>query len=256
MMSKLLLDLNCLCMMATDPPMKTVHVLMPTTGHGEGSPRAPHHVVRLFHPRLDEPVGLEHWGLVLGSEHASADTTLTPLDTPHDREEIADLSKVTRKRLDRRLIGDKQVEEVVSRITLRSGRVLRLEALASWTLKGRRIFMAHRVIWRIDDFRDGPLTWVPLGATGDPPLRALPPLQPSDQGVHRVSVYHVTKQGLPPNTGRLKAHEVKEHYRAFYRFFGITNPGDDLLPGGNDGEPEYGYTCPGGRAELKRPPKA
>ena len=235
-MATLEIDLNCLCMFVRDENAASVHVLMPATDHHHkgGEEPFPPHVVRMLHPSFAEETGrpMEGWALVLGETPGSADTALGHASggagsTP----EVANLTGITGgKSVARRLVDDVQNSEVKARVTLHAGKATQLNAQAVWKLKGQNIFMAHRVVWRIEDMPEE-LTWVSLGANQPAPLQSLKELKPEVDGSYRLGIYHVTPDDLPPTgVGTLKPDQVRQHFRVFYNLLGIPNPSEDLLP--------------------------
>lgn len=236
-MATLEIDINCLCLFVRDEAARTMHVLMPSTSshhhHGADHQDAfPQHVVRMLHGSFSEKKGrpMEGWALVFGERPGSADTTLAPSGDGGSSAEVADLTTLTGgKSIERRLVED-SVDEVASRITFHAGKATALHAQAMWELGDRSIFMAHQVVWHIENVPEE-LTWISLGAEQPSPLPSLKELRPEADGSYRLSVYHVAPDDLPPTgIGTLEPEQVKQHFRIFYDLLGIPNPGDDLLP--------------------------
>lgn len=243
-MPKLTLVINCLCLFVRDEQEKTVHVLMPATGHtghdghdGGGGHQHPEHLVQVLHRSFDKGQekdkgrSMKGWALVLGEGDASADTTLEPPVLPPLGDEVVNLTNLIDKEIERRLVADQHNPEVAARITLRSGRVTRVVAEAEWELKNRSIFLAHQVTWEMLGVPHD-LTWIKLDPNaGDPPLKSLKELEPEDNLGYRIEIHHVTNEGLPPTSGGpLKPEEMAEHFRAFYSLFGMGQVDDSLLP--------------------------
>lgn len=257
-MATLEIDFNCMCVFVPDHKNHRVHVLMPSTSdhndHNDHSHAAPEsggvapgcadqHIVRLWHSSFHSQGGsyqgidMAGWALELGEKSGSADTVLEPLTPARGCPRAVNLTYVADGlQVRRELVPEIPVyhPEVVSRVTLYGGRVTALHAEARWKLKGRTIFMAHRVSWEIDNVPEE-LKWTPMGGTGDPPLRSLAHL-PGSGGSggtrrYRLSVYHVTPDALPPkDEAVLDPHQARRHFRALYRLLGLCDPGDDLLP--------------------------
>jgi hypothetical protein len=254
-MAALEISFNCLCVFVPEPDKNTVHVLMPATqGHG-GQHGSTLHVVRLLHRNLalQGGVALEKWALVLGPDVGTADTTLEPQEPPAHDAEMVNLSTISHKQLDRTLITDPD-PRIAARVTLRAGKLLRIKSLAKWHLNGKKVFMAHEATWRIDDLPGGPLEWIPLDQPGTPPptppLQFLSQLSADGDGVYRISLFHVSEEALPPNTGTLNIDKVKAHFRLFYALF-PHEPSDSELPHRDDGLPSFGFNCPTAQAVLK-----
>jgi hypothetical protein len=245
-MATLQIEFNCMCVLVPDPhpgsegAVGTVHVLMPSTEHplsgcNHGGPER--HVVRMFHPSFQpaHPKGLsmEGWALELGPQEAIAETTLQPAELDPDDAEVVNLSALTNDRmLPRRLIEGNDPPEVNARISLRSGRLARIESEAKWEFQGHPVEMAFRTVWTMEGLDpDEPLRWQSMGATARPPIMRLSDLGPGPN--HRIEIYHVPDRALPPDPndeGRLLPSQVKDHFRALYVLFGISNPGEHMLP--------------------------
>lgn len=218
-MATLQIVFNCLCLYVRDEPGKTVHVVMPATrGH---DPRHLH-LARLQHPSFPEPEGkrpLEGWGLTLGSASQPASAQTDTL-APRQNDEILDLTAAT---ADAATPGGRKVKQemvtgfhraVAARVTLRSGKVMGRGSETLWDFNGRRVRMATRVIWEmeIDDVH-APLSWQPIGASGQPPLDSLAALGGGDEPLldeheqetgrrgYRLQVIHATPRSVAPRRG-------------------------------------------------------
>jgi len=255
-MTALEIEFHCLCFFVPDPANQTVHVLMPRTpGHeshggggrerdetggggkgGEGEDEHGHpHVVRMFHRSFREEGEdkkgrpMEGFTLVLGGASGTADTSLRP-EKPR-QEEVVDLTHATGITLGRELIEDLGHSGVVSRVILRSGYIKAMNSDTTWTLRRREIDMAYKVVWCIDGITEEQVRWEPEEIDGrKPPFTRLSDLG-EHNGVHRLQIAHMTADAMPPGrSGTLSAHAVREHFKAFYALYGITNPSDDQLP--------------------------
>ncbi|HEX6373093.1 MAG TPA: hypothetical protein VF006_29490 [Longimicrobium sp.] len=244
-MATLQLEFNCLCLFVRDEKNDVVHVLMPSTNHPGMEP----HVVRMFHSSFTaHPKGRSMEGLewVLGPEKGSADFLSL---RKNDDGEIVDVTRASGdssghngKKADKKLVTSAH-HHVLTRVTLRGGRVFDRFAKADWELKGNIVRMAHQVVWEIDDVPDT-LTWHPLNKPDDIPLTSLKELgpeeplpapdgTPSPKMGHRLRIFHTTKEGLPPNdeNGALDEVAVRKHFRHFYDLIGHpVGDDDDALP--------------------------
>lgn len=245
-MATLTIEFNCMCVLVPDPhpdsggERGTVHVLMPSTEHplsgcNHGGPER--HVVRMLHPSFaaDHPRGLsmEGWALELGPQEATADTTLQPAESHPETARVVDISALTDGRtLPRRLVERGDAPEVNARISLRSGRLAWIEAEAEWLFKGAPVDMAFRTVWEMEDLNpDEPLRWESMDATARPPITRLSDLGEGPD--YHIAIYHVPDRALPPDPnddGKLLPSQVKDHFRALYVLFGISNPGEHMLP--------------------------
>jgi hypothetical protein len=259
-MSALEIEFHCLCVFVPDPQNKRVHVLMPATG-GEGAdgdpphePAAggggdghPHdhpggaagahghvherHIVRIVHDDLDCPVDMEGWALRLGRARRPIELDLVPR-YPENDAELIDLNRHTTRRLDPTLLRERADKRLIARVTLREGYMLSANADAKWLMKGQPIYLANRAVWRIDDFRGGPLDWKRLTAKGDEPLGTFDNLSAPDD-VRHVHIFHTTQKGLAGDVTILTEEEVREHFRVVLELYGIRrkdDPRDLLLP--------------------------
>jgi len=287
-MTALEIEFHCLCFFVPDPEKGTVHVLMPRThapedhdGHGaagqardevgggdggdagdgesggdggDGESGGHLHVVRMFHESFDEVAegrAMEGFTLVLGPESGAADTSLRP-ERPR-AEEIVDLAHATGMTLGRELIEDFGHPGVVSRVILRSGYIREMDSDTTWTLRRRDIDMAYKVVWRIDGITEEQVRWVPE-SVGErrPPFARLAEL--GDRRVQRLRIAHMTPDAMPPGRrGTLSDDAVREHFRAFYALYGITNPSDDQLP--TAPERVDNVNCPTAGGSVKPPPR-
>lgn len=261
-MPKLELELNCL-MHFVPGEEGVVHVLMPGTGHGNSAGTEPHHahhashaagaeaapgspaadpahehehVVRLFFEGY-EPTGglpLEGWALALGGATASADTSLRPVKPHLNGEEIARITEHAGP-LPETMVTDAAYPDVVARLELRAGYIGKLSSEAKWKLGSENVVMAYQVVWVIDDISDADVRWTRMGGgPADEPFPSLEALAGED-GVVRLSIFHVTEPGLPPNhVGKLEEHVMREHFKAFYELYEsphVTLPYDPELVG-------------------------
>jgi hypothetical protein len=251
-MSALEIEFHCLCLFVPDPENGLVHVLMPSTaggdgdgGHHNGHPghdgaggepgqhRHVHdrHHAFIRHDSLTEPVLMEGWALLLGREGGPIDTTLAPT-SPVDGARLVDLNEHTGRTLDPTLLLEQADPRVIARVTLREGALVSTYADAVWRLKGKKVRMASRSTWRIDDFPGGALDWNPLTASGEPPLATLDDVVPTG-GVRRVHVFHTTRHGMAGARTVLTPYEAREHFRVYLELYGIRpqhDPNDLLLP--------------------------
>jgi hypothetical protein len=240
-MATLQLEFNCLCLFVRDEVNNVVHVLMPRTDH----PGMDRHVVRVYHPKFpDPPVGKSMEGLewILGPTTGSAECST--LATNDDGEVVdvtvtsGDASGHNGKKAHKDLVTQAHAH-VLTRVTLRAGRVLDRDARAKWKLKGREVYMAHRVVWEIDDVPDT-LTWKQLNNPNPIPFASLAelgaeqdlpsPVGPPKKG-HRLRIFHTTEDGLPPNDGDgvLDECAVRQHFRHYYGLL-LHHPTPDQLP--------------------------
>lgn len=238
------LELNCLCLYVRDTgengDEQIVHVLMPRCeGHGE---HAGHdkHVVRMFHPDINEVIdgkserdtgrSIEGWALVLGKGASTADLTLRPPPEEASEAAIPALDELFGAAVDRALVADAAHDEVAARITLRAGRITRLFSERRFRLKDRIISLAHKVVWEMNGVPTT-LDWRRLHATEeDVPLASLDSLTAKD-GRYKLEIYAVTENALPPGTApTLSAADIKRHYAMLLCLLGIEEPSDDMLP--------------------------
>lgn len=227
-MPALEMSIHCLCLIVPDRAAGTVHVLMPKTH------RHHQHVVRVVDPELGQPKGRSMEGLILrlgpgGTGPGSANTDLIPTVTPVNRAEIVNLDPLAGT-LDRQVLNDPQ--KIVCRIELRAGKLHEIFSEAAWEIgdDDREIAMATRATWRIDEITDMHLEWKPFGNGGSEPFDSFSDVVDAD-GVIRFAIYHVTEDALPPSRfGTLMPEAVKEHFRAFYKLYGIDNPPEKRLP--------------------------
>lgn len=255
-MATLDLEINCMCLFATDEQAGTVHVLMPAThDHGHDD----QHVVRLFHrsfPDQQEGVSMEGWSLELGAKpgEGEAGTAVKPPAVDASgvaKGEIVDLSTVTDRTVSRTLAGaDVYPDDLAARITLFHGSVAgREDEGTTWLLNETERVMAHKVVWRIENIPER-LSWVDLGAGGSEPLASLADLEPEADGSYRLEVHHVTRKSLPPiELGQLDEKAVRHHFGAFYKLLEFQ-PADLHLPkyvkGGEGGK----YNCKTAQADM------
>lgn len=248
MLAKLEIDFNCMCVFVPEERaagVGTVHVLMPdTSGHHHAAPPGHHgenpapikpHVVRLYHRGVKDALGLKMEGWILKIGDGMADTTLRPMEPDLLGATVVDLTDLTHNGVPRDVLGNTPSTPLASRVSLGLGATRMVRAEAVWWVAGRRIHMAHRLVWHIDGLPlNAPLHWVPLrGRTDSPPLSSIGDIEPDTDGVYRLSIYHVPEDTLPPDpfgAGQLDSDSVREHFRALYRLVGIPNPAPDLLP--------------------------
>ncbi|HEV7588509.1 MAG TPA: hypothetical protein VGO40_10375, partial [Longimicrobium sp.] len=197
-MATLELQINCLCLFVPDKAAKVVHILMPGTNGHNGHAGHEKHVVRMLHHSFEGTEklmgrGMEGWALILGADHASADTTLVPPAGTPQGGVLPNLSKITGKTVHPALLGRTPGDLVAARITLRSGGVVRLASEATWVIDGREYALAHQVTWKME--ADNLLKWEGLNgkADGDPkPLEKLEELEPEDDLRYKLRIFHVT----------------------------------------------------------------
>jgi hypothetical protein len=242
-MATLQLEFNCLCLFVRDETNNVVHVLMPRTDH----PGMERHVVRLYHPTFPPaPIGKSMEGLewVLGPTTGSADFSRFAKTTEGEIVDVTvisgDASGHNGKKAPKDLVETAH-HHVLTRVTLRAGKVCSRTAAARWAFKGIKVYMAHRVVWEIDDVPDI-LTWNSLNHADPIPLVSLADLGPEtilpvcDQisGTkmgHRLEIYHTTPEGLPPdNEGQLDETAVRRHFRHYYELIGHSPIKDEELP--------------------------
>jgi len=236
-MPTLELQINCLCLFVPDEAAQVVHVLMPGTNGHDGHAGHEKHVVRMLHHSFAEPGNLtgrdmEGWALTLGPEDASADTSLRPSWEADQDPELPDLSRLTGgNTVHPALLGTYPGDNVAARITLRSGGILRMASEGTWEIGGQDFALAHQVTWRMEI--DDELKWEGLNDKSDDdpkPLERLADLEPEDDLVYKLRIFHVTEDALPPRGGTLHPAVMRAHYRAFYPLLGEDYPADDLLP--------------------------
>jgi hypothetical protein len=244
-MATLLIEFNCMCVLVPDPLPGTegklgiVHVLMPSTEHplsacNHGGPER--HVVRMLHPSFaaQHPRGLsmDGWALELGPRDAAvADTTLEPAQRVPEEARVVDLSGLTGQQIPRRLVERGDTAEVNARISLRSGRLAAIQSEATWDFNNTHVDMAFRFVWEMEVDPEEPLRWESMDATARPPITKFSDLGPHPN--YQIAIYHVPDHALPPDPddeGRLQPSQVKDHFRALYVLFGISNPSEELLP--------------------------
>ena len=259
-MATLQIEFNCLCLFVPDEETDTVHVLMPATknhaddaevngaagdghehGHDGAKPaanaddevpagakkHAPPHAVRLQHPSFaNEDQGLlpiEGWALELGPAGGKADLAKLQAE-----KQIADLTALTAengapgKMVDRALLNQPG-GAVLSRVTLRGGRLHSVDSKAVFSLGGQLTQLAHKVVWEMEGVAR--LEWRRLGGDGvsvqpidqlGPPTQTLNPESDKRQG-YLLKVWHVTEDSLPPNElAKVPPEELQHHFRAFY----------------------------------------
>jgi hypothetical protein len=234
-MATLHLEFNCLCLFVRDEKNKIVYVLMPTTHRG-----ADRHVVRLYHPALPAPPegkSMEGLEWVLGPATGSAELpSLGPTNdgTIVDVTVASEQPKGQNGKKAHKDLASTAHDDVLTRVTLRAGRVIGRASEAEWVLNGEKIDMAHRVVWEIDDVPDT-LIWKELQKPDKFPLTSLAdlgPEQPLPGGKmgHHLRIFHTTEDGLPPNdVGVLDEAAIQRHFRHFYDLLKHT-PTNAQLP--------------------------
>jgi len=245
-MATLELQFNCLCLFVPVPDQKVVHVLMPATNDHAGHAGHAKHVVRVLHKSFPEKEnvlgrGMEGWALTLGTRDAKtntfaapdANTDLSPPAGAINSGVLPDLTSLTSaaNTVAPGLRGDSPGNLVAARITLRSGKVTRIDSEATWEIKRTEFPLAHRVTWEMPG-DDVMVEWRGLNNTtpATRPFDTLDTLEPEDDLGYKLRVFHVTEDALPPKGGTLKPSVMREHYRAFFPLIGINAPGDELLP--------------------------
>lgn len=143
---------------------------------------------------------------------------------------IPDLREVTSQAVDPDHLADDTRGKLVSRVTLRAGRITRVAQGVCWEWgPGEFRPIAHRAEWEIPDVDADRLTVIatPLGGGGV--SRPLGTLFPSD-GLLSLTVYHDTVDNLPPDPlpaehqPTLKPGDHAPHFSAFYGVFGQPVP--------------------------------
>ena len=225
----------------------------------------PPHVVRLL--RFDAPEGdkgqsLEGWTLELGPEKGEAVTDLTLDDAKAKIVDLGELTKAAAGQNGRKVkkeLVDGQNSTIATRITLRAGRLISLDAEAVWMFGDTEVKMAHRGVWEIDGVPDD-LPWKSADAGAAPPLAKLSDLgeevdlpghAPGDERKgYQIRIFHVTEDGLPPADieGVLDPEAVKHHFRVFYDVLEHAQPAPEQLP---EPEPSEGKTVNCGMAQAE-----
>lgn len=241
-MATLILDFHCMCLFVPDPETGSVHVVMPPMHgghpheHETGAPDPDKHVVRMLHPSFGQRKGrpMEGWALILDDGSGPAALDLSIPSEP----EIPDLSELSGRSVAPSLVYGLKPQGVVSRVTLRAGRLDDTDSEGfEWTLGGiENRVLANRVTWRIPNVPDQ-LTWVRIGAAGPPPIVSLRELTPVEADTYRIAIHHETESTLPHEDGTgLDPAVARRHFAAFYAALGMTPPqegtpeGDKLLP--------------------------
>jgi hypothetical protein len=143
---------------------------------------------------------------------------------------IPDLKEVTNQAVDPDHLADDTRGKLVSRVTLRAGRITRVAQGVCWEWgPGEFRPIAHRAEWEIADVDADRLTVIatPLGGGGV--SRSLGTLFPND-GLLSLMVYHDTVENLPPDPlsaehqPTLKPGDHAPHFAAFYGVFGEPVP--------------------------------
>lgn len=232
-MATLEIDFNCMCMYV---PGKSgaMHVLLPKMGHHTAHDA--HAVVLAYHDMNHclQVVPMEHWELIVDGT-TPRPTLWSYIAAIAFRNRLVNLSDLTKKPVDPQRVTSQTPDGVVSRITLRKGRITRVDAQWHvWRVKGAKYRLAHRVTWRVENVPLD-LLWQSLGTSASmgEPLDTLASVRPeSPRGpLYKLSVHHVLKEHVPPNpSNKLKDSELREHFKEYFKLMDFPHPGDDLLP--------------------------
>jgi hypothetical protein len=250
------------CMFVPDPREKMYYVLMPGTGHEdheEHGAYVPPHVVRLC---------VDTAYLVKGSSGPSGVFALAamdgldlsfgtrgpaiglPLALPAD---VVDVGAEPPRRIIPALLGDAPSPALAGRTRLLSGTYVPPVPGdgVCWTYEGKDGRLVNRMGWTIDC--KGESLTLPPGTPFDKKVSApqIPTLYPVN-GVIEVSIYHTTREDLPPHPDnrhpRPGLGDPANHFDAYYSLFTAENVREPV-PGFLDdcgGARKWGgspYTC-------------
>lgn len=245
-MARLEIEFHCLCLFVRDEVNSIVHVLMPKTHHDP-------HVVMLYHHSL--PTGKQR---IHGLELVLPGTGPADLCTlaPNERGAIVDLTEVTNRGSGgRKAPGDRvstKHPKVITRVTLKSGKVVDRDHQAEWLFRDKLIRMAYKVVWEISGVPDT-LEWNYLNNPDKVPFHSLSELKPDgmieNESFYRFQIFHTTPDRLPPDdTGPgMDPVLVKRHFTHLYDLLD-HHPLDDELPA----HPIVGkFNCGAGQAVLE-----
>jgi hypothetical protein len=138
---------------------------------------------------------------------------------------IPDLKEVTGRGVDPDHLADDRQGKLMSRVTLRSGRIVGVAPGVCWEWQGGTRPIAHKVMWEIPDVEgDGlEIEARPLGGGGL--ARPLGMLFPTN-GQLQLEVHHDTSENLPPAPLPVSRQAIPapgdepRHFSAFYDVFG------------------------------------
>ena len=246
-MAMLEIEFHCLCLFVRDEANDVVHVLMPQT-HAHPQP----HVVMLYQRSFPNGVRMQGLELVLAGTGPADLSTLAP----NARGEIVDLTKVTDRGSGGRKTPSDRVNtrhpKVVTRVTLKSGKVVDRDHQAEWLFRDTPIRMAYKVVWEISGVPD-PLEWNDLNTPDKVPFHSLDELEPDakigNEMLYKFRIFHTMPDRLPPNdTGPgMDPVLVRQHFRHLYDVLD-HHPLDDELPA----PPLVGkFNCGAGQALLE-----
>ena len=263
-MPALQIQFYCLCLFVRDATEKRVHVVMPTT-HSHHK-----HLVRLYRVAVNgrrklfgRMEGLE---LELGGAMGMGTADLYSLALPSGGR-VVDLTYVTADASGHGgvkapwVLVNQTPPELVSRVKLGAGRVIRRAAQAHWRFKNNRLYMAHTLTWQIDKVPDL-LVWKRMSGTLRIPLKRLSDLGPQQplplygQPGPRKQGYHIRvshTMGPDDATGTLNATQVKEHFRHFYDALHHTPKNGELpeLDAEERFKPVGKFNCGAAQVELE-----
>lgn len=244
-MAQLEIEFHCLCLFVRDEANNIVHVLMPTTHHDP-------HVVMLYHASFPDGKRIHGLELVLAGTGSAVLSTLAP----NERGEIVDLTKVTDRGTGGRKTPADRVStkhpKVLTRVRLKSGKVIDRDHQAEWLFRDTPRRMAYKVVWEISGVADK-LEWNDLNNPDAIPFQSLSELEPDGtidgELFYRFRIFHTTPDRLPPNdTGPgMDPVLVRRHFTHLYDVLD-HHPLDDELPA----PPFVGkFNCGAGQALLE-----
>lgn len=140
--------------------------------------------------------------------------------------EIADISRITQRRIDPALLSDDSPGCVRSRIRIASGRAIPVPAEGEWLIPGHGspVALAHRLRWEIEGVRREDLRLTLTGLHGNAGPAILPDLSSTSPTVHlrvRHAPYNEAHRDPMPA-------EMAGHFGSYYGLFPGTV--DRLLP--------------------------
>lgn len=248
-MATLEIEFHCLCLFVRDEANDVVHVLMPTTHEHH------RHVVMIYHDSFPGGKRIHGLELVLGGTGAADLSSLAP----NERGEIVDLTKVTDRGSGGRKSPKDRVDtkhpKVLTRVTLKSGKVVDRDHQAEWLFRDTPIRMAYKVVWEISGVPDT-LEWCDLVDPDEVPFRSLSELEPDGivggELLYRFRIFHTTPNRLPPNeTGPgMDPVLVRQHFIHLYDAIDHRAL-DDELPAFVDRDKRIGkFNCGAAQVEL------